>query len=97
MLVAARRFTERDAESNEEALGLREILLGGGLAVWYLSSYAAAVFYQLISMPTARGCFLILSVISAWLALKERRILFALIAWVSDSPHPRSFRRRRNQ
>jgi uncharacterized membrane protein len=80
MLAAARRFTERDAACNEEALGLREILLGGGLAVWYLSSYAAAVFYQLISMPTARGCFLILSVVSAWLALKERRILFALIA-----------------
>jgi uncharacterized membrane protein len=80
MLAAARRFTEPDAESNEEALGLREILLGGGLAVWYLSSYAAAVFYQLISMPTARVCFLFLSIASAWLALKERRILFALIA-----------------
>jgi uncharacterized membrane protein len=80
MLAAARRFTEPDSASHEEALGLREILLGGGLAVWYLSSYAAAVFYQLISMPTARVSFLFLSVVSAWLALKERRILFALIA-----------------
>lgn len=80
MLAAARQFTERGAESNDDALGLRELLLGGGLAVWYLSSYAAAVFYQLISIPTARVCFLFLSVVSAWLALKERRILFAMIA-----------------
>lgn len=80
MLAAARQFTQREAESSDDALGLREILLGGGLAVWYLSSYAAAVFYQLISIPTARVCFLFLSIVSAWLALKERRILFALIA-----------------
>ena len=80
MLVAAGHFTQRNAESRDDVLGLREILLGGGLAVWYLSSYAAAVFYQLISMPTARVCFLALSVVSGWLALKERRILFALIA-----------------
>lgn len=80
MLVAARQFTERNAQSSEDALGQREILLGGGLAVWYLSSYAAAVFYQLISMPAARVCFLALSIVSGWLALKERRILFALIA-----------------
>jgi uncharacterized membrane protein len=80
MLVAARQFTQRGGESSDDALGLREILLGGGLAVWYLTSYAAAVFYQLISVPTARVCFLLLSVASAWLALKERRILFAMIA-----------------
>lgn len=80
MLVAARQFTQRGSESDDDALGLREILLGGGLAVWYLSSYAAAVFYQLISVPTARVLFLFLSVVSGWLALKERRILFAIIA-----------------
>ena len=80
MLLAATQFTERGMDSRGDTLGLREILLGGGLAVWYLSSYAAAVFYRLISMPTARICFLFLSVASAWLALKERRILFAMIA-----------------
>jgi uncharacterized membrane protein len=80
MLVAARRFTSRDATAERDSLGLREILLGGGLAVWYLTSYAAAIFYQLIPTTTARACFLFLSIVSGWLALNERRILFAIIA-----------------
>lgn len=80
MLIAARRFTSRSAAPNSDAIGLREILLGGGIAVWYLTAYAAGIFYHLVSIQTARWLFLSLSILSGWLALKERRLLFAVLA-----------------
>lgn len=82
MFIAARQFTVLGSASDDRAIGLREILLGGGLAVWYLASYAAGVFYHLVSIQSARWLFLVLSILSGWLALKERRITFALVAVV---------------
>src|SRR5215208_4499364 len=46
LIFSAVRFTSRD--STNDAIGLREVLLGSGLAAWYITAYAAAVFYQLI-------------------------------------------------
>src|SRR5258705_6476389 len=47
--------TVAPTESREAPdLGLRELFFGGALAVWYVTAYAAAVWYQLISIPTAR-------------------------------------------
>jgi hypothetical protein len=80
MFIAARRFTSRGATPSDDAIGLREILLGGGIAVWYLTAYAAGIFYHLVSIQTARWLFLSLSILSGWLALKERRLLFAALA-----------------
>ena len=61
-------------------LGLRELFFGGGLAIWYVTAYAAAVSYQLISIPTARLVFFALGLLSAWIALEERREIFAFLA-----------------
>lgn len=80
MFIAAQRFTSRSTTPSDDAIGLREILLGGGIAVWYLTAYAAGIFYHLVSIQTARWLFLSLSILSGWLALKERRLLFAALA-----------------
>ncbi|MFL5610162.1 MAG: DUF2339 domain-containing protein [Gemmatimonadaceae bacterium] len=61
-------------------LGLRELLYGGGLGVWYVTAYAAAVWYQLISVPSARLLFLILGLIATWISLAERREIFGFLA-----------------
>jgi hypothetical protein len=61
-------------------LGLRELFFGGGLAIWYVTAYAAAVSYQLISIPTARLAFFALGLLSTWIALQERREIFAFLA-----------------
>jgi hypothetical protein len=80
LVAAGARFTTPKLDAPDVTVGLREILLGGGIAAWYITSYAAAVFYQLISIPVARFLFLALSVAAGALALKERRILFAVTA-----------------
>ncbi|MBA3341859.1 MAG: DUF2339 domain-containing protein [Gemmatimonadaceae bacterium] len=80
-LYAGARIGTSDAErSGGDDVGLRELLLAGGLAAWYITAYAAAVFYQLISLPTARFVFFALSIASAWLALRERRSLFGVVS-----------------
>ena len=80
LITAGARLTEQRPAGSRAQPGLREILLGGGIAAWYMTSYAAAIYYQLISVTSARACFLTLSIAAAWLALKERRLVFALIA-----------------
>jgi uncharacterized membrane protein len=76
---SAARFTARTAPSTD-TVGLREVLLGAGLAAWYISAYAAAVFYQLIPLSAARFIFLALTVAGAWLALSEHRSVLGLLA-----------------
>lgn len=61
-------------------LGFRELLLGGALAIWYVTAYAAAVWYQLIPIPVARLVFFLLGIVSTWIALQERREIFAFVA-----------------
>lgn len=60
--------------------GLREVLLGAGLSAWYITAYAAAIFYQLIPVSGARFVFLALTVLGAWLALSEHRSILGLLA-----------------
>jgi hypothetical protein len=60
--------------------GLRQVLYGGALAVWYLTAYAASVWYGLISIPSARLLFFVLTLTSAWISLQERSEVFAFIA-----------------
>jgi uncharacterized membrane protein len=61
-------------------VALRELMMGSGLAAWYVTAYAASVLYYLISVPTARFIFLILSIVGGLIALNERRALLAIIA-----------------
>ena len=80
ILFLAGNRTRRSSDADPRDLGLRELFMGGGLAVWYVTAYAAAVSYQLISIPTARLAFFALGLLSAWIALEERREIFAFLA-----------------
>lgn len=76
----ATRTPHTDIPTHPHALGLRELFFGGGLAIWYVSAYAASVWYGLISIPTARLVFVALAILSTWIALQERREIFATLA-----------------
>jgi uncharacterized membrane protein len=78
LIYCAIRFTTRDSKTDQ--VGLREVLLGAGLAAWYISAYAAAVFYQLIPVSGARLIFLALTIAGAWIALSEHRSVLGLLA-----------------
>jgi hypothetical protein len=77
---AAARVRSHTEHAGSADLGLRELLLGGALAIWYVTAYAAAVWYQLIGIPVARLIFFLLGIVSTWIALQERREIFALVA-----------------
>jgi hypothetical protein len=78
LFFCAIRFTTRDSKADK--VGLREVLLGAGLAAWYISAYAAAVFYQLLPVSGARLIFLALTIAGAWIALSEHRSILGLLA-----------------
>jgi uncharacterized membrane protein len=80
LLVSGFRLPQRDSAVAADPIGLREVLLGAGLSAWYITAYAAAVFYQLIPMSAARLLFLALSVTGVWLALREKRAILAFLA-----------------
>lgn len=88
LVGAGLRLPAQKTDRRDDVVGLREIILGGGIAVWYMTSYAAAIFYQLISIQSARLCFLAISVAAAWLGLKERRQVLAIIAMGSGFAAP---------
>jgi uncharacterized membrane protein len=71
--------THDDAKT-PTGFGLRQILYGGALGVWYLTAYAASVWYGLISIPSARLLFFVLTIVSAWISLQERSEVFGFIA-----------------
>lgn len=77
LFVAGMRTPRRTDTAD---IGLREVLLGAGLSAWYITAYAAAIFYTLIPITAARVVFLGLSVLGAWLALRETRSILALLA-----------------
>src|SRR4029079_16053198 len=79
LIFSAVRFTSRESASTD-TVGLREVLLGAGLAAWYISAYAAALFYQLIPVSTARLIFLALTIAGALIALSEHRAVLGLLA-----------------
>lgn len=79
LIFSAVRFTSRESSSTD-TVGLREVLLGAGLAAWYISAYAAAIFYQLIPVSAARLIFLALTITGAWIALSEHRAVLGLLA-----------------
>lgn len=80
LFLAGNRTRHSSDALDPRDLGFRELFLGGGLAVWYVTAYAAAVSYQLISIPTARLVFFALGLLSTWIALEERREIFAFLA-----------------
>jgi hypothetical protein len=82
------RRAERSGEAEVTPLGMRELLYGGGLALWYVTAYAASVWYQLISIPSARLVFFALGLIATWISLQERREIFAFVAIVTGFATP---------
>ncbi len=80
LLVWAGHHTERPSQSKVPDLGMRELLYGAGLGVWYVSVYAASVWYQMISSPSARLLYFGLGLVSTWIALEDRREIFAFLA-----------------
>jgi predicted membrane protein DUF2339 len=77
---AAIRTPARLNPAKPRDLGFRELLFGGALAVLYVTAYAAAVWYQLISIPSARLLYFVLAILSTLIALQERREIFAFVA-----------------
>ncbi len=77
LFVAGTRTARRTDDTD---IGMREVLLGAGLSAWYITAYAAAIFYSLISVSGARFLFLGLSLAGAWLALREKRSILANLA-----------------
>jgi uncharacterized membrane protein len=77
---AATRVRRPAEPAANTELGFRELLFGGALAIWYTTAYAAAVWYQLIPIPLARLVFFVLGIVSTWIALEERREIFAFVA-----------------
>ncbi|PYO77550.1 MAG: hypothetical protein DMD63_10635 [Gemmatimonadetes bacterium] len=69
-----------DDTKTRAGFGMRAIFYGGALATWYVTAYAASVWYGLISITAARLLYLILALVSSWIALQERREIFAFIA-----------------
>jgi uncharacterized membrane protein len=79
-LVWAGHHTERPSQAKVPDLGMRELLYGAGLGVWYVTVYAASVWYQMISSPSARLLYFTLGLVSTWIALEDRREIFAFLA-----------------
>jgi len=84
----ATRTAQSSNQTEPRDLGFRELFFGGALAVWYLTAYAAAVWYQLISIPSARLVFFVLGILSTWIALQERREIFAFLAVATSFATP---------
>jgi uncharacterized membrane protein len=78
-LFFAQRISRGSSDRLDDSIGLREVLLGAGLAAWFITAYAAAIFYGLISLSSARLIFFALSVAGAWLALTEHRSVLAFL------------------
>src|SRR5437868_10454021 len=72
--------TDETKKTDAYGFGLRQVLYGGALAIWYVTAYAASVWYNLISIPSARLLYFVLMIVSAWISLQERREIFAFIA-----------------
>ena len=57
-----------------------QILSGGGVAILYVSTYAAFNFYHLLSQPVAFGVMSAVTMLAGWLANRERSQGLALVA-----------------
>ncbi len=66
--------------ASRELRAFGQALIGTGLAILYLSVYAALTYYGLINRITAFGLMLIVTVAAAWLADRQRSQALAFIA-----------------
>jgi uncharacterized membrane protein len=79
LMVAGRRLPKRERTPEQSSIGLREVLLGTAVSAWYITAYAAAVYYHFMPLGAARFSFLALTVVAAWLALSEEQSILALL------------------
>src|SRR5215471_1674986 len=61
-------------------VGYGQILMGGGGAILYVSTYAAFNYYSLIAQPAAFALMVAITLLIAWLADRERSQALALFA-----------------
>ncbi|MDO8501054.1 MAG: DUF2339 domain-containing protein [Gemmatimonadaceae bacterium] len=80
LMIAAARIARTVKPAPDDTVGLREVLMGAALSAWYITAYAGAVFYHLVPVSGARAIFFALSIAGAWLALREKRALLAILA-----------------
>ena len=74
LVYAGRRF----ADAGQQRYG--EVICGGGIAVLYLSTYAAFNLYALIPASAAFALMCAITALAAWLADRQRSEVLALIA-----------------
>lgn len=80
LMLVGNRISRAPESASDAVVGLREVMMGAALAAWYITAYAAAVMYGLIPLASARIIFLLLSILGAWLALREKRALLGMLA-----------------
>jgi uncharacterized membrane protein len=89
LLFGAASLVPRETgPAGESDLGFRELLFGGGLAIWYVTAYGAAVWYQIMPIPIARLALFVLGIVSTWVALEEHRAIFGIVAVASGFATP---------
>ncbi len=62
------------------SVAIRELMMGAGLAAWYITAFVASARYHLIPLSVSLYLFLALSIVGAALSLSERRSTLGLIA-----------------
>lgn len=80
LMAMGNRMARAPESASDAVVGLREVMMGAALAAWFITGYAAAVMYELISLSSARIIFLLLSIMGAWLALREKRALIGFLS-----------------
>ena len=88
LLVAGFRTRRETKLTASKAVRLRELLLAGAVAIWYITGYAAAIVYQLIPVAGARVWFGLISIAATWIALEEEQEVFALVAILAGFTAP---------
>ena len=88
LFYSASRIPRDHQSLSDDIIGLREVLIGAGLAAWYITAYAGAIYYALIPVGTARLLFLVLTAGGVWLALREQRSVLGFLALATGFAAP---------
>lgn len=80
LMLSGNRVASQPEGTRDDTVGLREVLMGAALSAWYITAYAAGVWYELVPLSVSRAGFLAVSVAGAWLALRERRAVLAILS-----------------
>ncbi|HYF65495.1 MAG TPA: DUF2339 domain-containing protein, partial [Herpetosiphonaceae bacterium] len=65
-----------------------QVMLGGGIAILYISVFAAFQFYQLLAFPVAFGAMVGVTTLGMALALRQDQVVLSLIAAIGGLGTP---------